>query len=41
VNLQNSLGNTALHKAFMTRNMLIINLLLTYGASLTIVNDYS
>jgi ankyrin repeat protein len=40
VNLSNSLGNTSLHKAFMTRNMLTINLLLTYGASLVQLNDH-
>ena len=28
VNLKNSLGNSALHKAFMTRNILLIHLLL-------------
>lgn len=40
VNLKNSLGNTCLHKAFMTRNMLVINLLLNKEADLTILNDF-
>ena len=40
VNLRNSLGNTCLHKAFMSKNMLIINLLLSKNADLTILNDY-
>jgi ankyrin repeat protein len=40
INLKNSLGNTALHKAFMTKNMLMINLLLTHGASLMQLNDF-
>lgn len=40
VNMKNSLGNTALHKAFQTQNLLIINLLLFKEAELTIMNDY-
>jgi ankyrin repeat protein len=41
VNSKNSLGNTALHKAFMTRNMLIIHYLLQNDADLAQVNYYN
>jgi len=40
VNIKNSLGNTCLHKAFQTKNLVIINLLLFNNADLTIMNDY-
>ena len=40
VDLKNSLGNTALHKAFMTKNMMIINLLLSNNATITVMNDH-
>jgi ankyrin repeat protein len=39
VNIKNSLGNTALHKAFMTKNMLMLNLLLSNGANISQLND--
>ena len=35
INIKNSLGNTALHKSFMTKNMLMINLLLSHDANIS------
>jgi len=40
-NIKNSLANTALHKAFMTKNLRIIHLLLSSDASLTCTNDFN
>ena len=39
LNIQNNLGNTPLHIAFMMNNPQIINLLISYGANQKILNN--
>ena len=39
INIQNNLGNTPLHIAFMINNPQIINLLISYGANQKILNN--
>ena len=39
LNIQNNLGNTPLHIAFMINNPQIINLLISYGANQKILNN--
>ena len=41
INIQNNLGNTALHIAFMINNLQIVNLLISYGANQKILNNHS
>ena len=40
INIQNNLGNTALHIAFMINNLQIVNLLISYGANQKILNNH-